>query len=447
MEAQSAAVVQAISPAESQASAGQERIHWGLGKRTGFRFVFIYWLLYNLPFPIGELPYTDAVAIRYERLWQIAAAWTGKHVLHLSYPITIFESGSGDKTYDWVRALITICLTFAGTLIWTLLDRKRPDYARLSRWLRVYIRIVLGATLIGYGAYKVIKTQFPAPFFFTLMEPYGEASPMGLLWTFMGFSTSYNVFTGLVEMIGGGLLFVPRLTTLGGLISAAAMTNVFILNMSYDVPVKLYSFHLLLMAVFLIAPDFGRLLKVFILNRPAEPLNDPPLFTRVLANRIALGVQLAAGLAFVAISLNQSYQASKQYGARAARPALYGIWNVDEFTADGAVRPPLMTDDLRWRRLAFDILPTFITVQKMNGELSRYGMKLDMEKKQLSITKRAPPAWNADFAIDNTQPDQLVLDGQMQGHKIHAKLTRQDEKKLLLNSRGFHWVSEYPFNR
>jgi hypothetical protein len=201
------------------------------------------------------------------------------------------------------------------------------------------------------------------------------------------------------------------------------------------------------MAVFLIAPDFGRLLNVFILNRPAEPLADPPLFNRVLANRIGLGVQLAAGIAFIAISLNQSYQISKQLGSRAIKPPLYGIWNVDEFTADGAARPPLLTDDLRWRRLAFDILPTFITLQKMNGEVGRYGMKLDMDKKQLAITKRAPPAWSADFSIDNTQPDQLVLDGQMQGHKIHAKLTRQDEKKLLLNSRGFHWVSEYPFNR
>jgi hypothetical protein len=27
------------------------------------------------------------------------------------------------------------------------------------------------------------------------------------------------------------------------------------------------------------------------------------------------------------------------------------------------------------------------------------------------------------------------------------QLRREDEKKFLLSSRGFHWVQEYPFNR
>jgi hypothetical protein len=36
-----------------------------------------------------------------------------------------------------------------------------------------------------------------------LLKPYGESSPMGLLWTFMGYSTGYNLFTGGAEALGG----------------------------------------------------------------------------------------------------------------------------------------------------------------------------------------------------------------------------------------------------
>src|SRR5207248_10061575 len=113
-------------------------------------------------------------------------------------------------------------------------------------------------------------SQFPPPWQWRYLQTYGESSPMGILWTFMGASKSYTIFAGAVEMLGGILLFLPRLATLGALIGIAAMTNVFILNMSYDVPVKLYSFHLLAMGAFLILPEMKRLARFFVLNRPTE---------------------------------------------------------------------------------------------------------------------------------------------------------------------------------
>ena len=59
---------------------------------------------------------------------------------------------------------------------------------------------------------------------------------------------------------------------LGALIALCDMTHVFMLNMTYDVPVKLFSFHLMLMALF---PARARLPAVwrisFFRNRAAEP--------------------------------------------------------------------------------------------------------------------------------------------------------------------------------
>ena len=420
---------------------------WNVLARISLRFLFAYFVLYSFPFPLYEIPGSGRLLNKYTQMWHAIEVWTGKHVLHLSYPITVFRNGSGDTTSDYLQVLCFFVLAATVCLIWSLLDRRRAGYPRLYLWLRLYVRLVLGATLVGYGAAKVIKTQFPPFFLSTLVEPYGESSPMGLLWSFMEYSAPYNVFTGAVEMLGGILLFVPRLATLGGLITAAAMTNVFMLNMSYDVPVKLFSFHLLAMSIFIVAPDLKRLAGFFILNRTVEAKVNPPLSSRVGLNRSILGLQLLLGLVFTATSLHRTFTLSKMYGSLAPKPPLYGIWSVEEFTMDGEARPPLLTDNVRWQRVIFDRFPGAVAMQKMSGERLYYPVDLDLPKKKLTLHRRADPKWIADFTIEQPQPDSLVLQGQIDGHQIYAKLHQQDEAKFLLLNRGFHWINEYPFNR
>src|SRR5262249_24545008 len=133
----------------------------------------------------------------------------------------------------------------------------RIAYPRLWELLRIYVRYALALILIGYGLAKVVKTQFQAPSGVRLLEPFGQSSPMGLLWTFMGFSTAYTFFAGASEVLGGVLLLWRRTTTLGAMVSAAVLFHIVMLNFCYDVPVKLYSAHLFLMAVLLLLPDLG----------------------------------------------------------------------------------------------------------------------------------------------------------------------------------------------
>ena len=94
---------------------------------------------------------------------------------------------------------------------------------------------------------------------------------MGLLWTFMGYSTVYTIFAGLGEVIGGAFLLFKRTRLIGSLIVIAIMSNVVMLNFAYDVPVKLFSTHLLLMAIFLTVPDIKRLSNLFFFNRAIAP--------------------------------------------------------------------------------------------------------------------------------------------------------------------------------
>src|SRR5205085_9370620 len=115
-------------------------------------------------------------------------------------------------------------------------------------------------------------------------------------------------------------------------------------NMCYDVPVKLYSFHLLLISAFLLAPDIRRLANLFLFNRSVEAVEFPQLFQRKWVNRSVLTLQILFGLYLIGFSFYQSYQQLTVRGASAPKPPLYGIWLVDELTIDGQVRPPQLSD-------------------------------------------------------------------------------------------------------
>jgi uncharacterized membrane protein YphA (DoxX/SURF4 family) len=379
----------------------------------------------------------------YSKMWEGLVIWTGAHVLHLAKPLQYVVTGSGDTTVDYVLLLINLVFAVVSTMVWSVLDRKRRNYAHLHQWLRFYVRIVLGATLLSYGASKVIKAQFPDPFLWRLLEPYGDSSPMGLLWTFMGASYPYNAFTGAVEMIAGALLIVPRLATLGAALAIGAMGNVFVLNMSYDVPVKLYSFNLMCQGVFLMLPEMRRIVNVLVLNRSSVPLTIPPLFRRRWLNLALLGLQLVFLFYTAGTDLYRDRQRIKQYSTL---PPLYGIYAVDEFVMDGVVRPPLFNDEARWRRFTFDRFNTF-GILPADGPMQRFSGKLNLESKTLELSKRGETAWKASFTVETLTPGLVTLNGEMDGKKILAKLRKLDEKSFLLNSRGFHWINEIPYNK
>jgi hypothetical protein len=426
-------------PAESEA-------RWSLAKRAVFRFVFAYLVLFNFPFPLGEHTFTDAVAQKYDDLWQVVAAWVGKHVLRLGYEISFAPTGSGDTTYYYVQALCFLTLAAFAAAVWSVLDRRRPEYARLYQWLRLYVRFALAAAMMVYGAMKIIPLQMPAPSLTRLIEPYGESSPMGLLWTFMGASKEFEIIVGCAEMLGGVLLVFPRTALLGGLVCLADTAMIFALNMCYDVPVKLYSLHLVLMSAFVVAPDFGRLADLFVFNRGVEAADPPELFRRPRLNRAALALQILFGLYLVGFNFYGVYQRAKVFGALAPKPPLYGIWVVDEFSLDGQVRPPLSNDESRWQRVIFQS-PKSLTIQPMTGPNQTFLLELNREAGTLSLGKRDDPAWKAALSFRDPDAGRMTLEGELDGHRIHAGLSRFDESKFLLKSRGFHWIQERPFNR
>jgi hypothetical protein len=433
---------------------GLNTLSWSPAQRVAFRFCFIYFGLYIVltqmltslllvttndsgAFEVDMTPAAKAIVV-----------WLAAHVFRVGHSIITVETGSGDRIYDWVVLAVIFALAILGTAIWSVFDLKRESYPKLRSWFYVVVRFSLAATMLTYGAAKILPLQMPFPYLNRLLEPYGNFSPMGVLWSSIGASQAYEIFAGAAEMFGGILLIFPRTTTLGALICLADATQVFLLNMTYDVPVKLLSIHLILLALFLLSFDARRLANFFFLDRAARPSSQPPLFRRPRANRIALVVQILFGLWLIGANLYGSISVYNVYGPGRPKSPLYGIWDVQDFSMDGQSRAPLLTDTQRWRRLIFDF-PQYVSIQDMDEDTSHlYSAKIDMNAKTVALTSFTDKNWKAAFSFAQPAPSQLVLDGSTtDGHKIHAQLELFDRSKFLLVSRGFHWISERPFNR
>jgi hypothetical protein len=268
---------------------------------------------------------------------------------------------------------------------------------------------------------------------------------MGVLWSSIGSSRGYEVFAGCAETLAGGLLVFARTTPLAALLGLFEMTDVFMLNMAYDVPVKLFSFHLILLNLFLLAPDLRRFINFFIRNSIALPSPEDPLFEDLRRNRIAFWSQVGLGVWLLTMNLYGSGQMWFEYGGREKSP-LYGIWNVREMSIDGRLRPLLLTDNDLWRNAVFDF-PERMTVQRMNGEFTHYNVSLKMDAKSLKLTRNNGKNAQSNLTFQQPAPGQLVLNGMLDGHKVHMQLEVMDRNQFLLVNRGFHWVQEYPFNR
>ncbi len=435
-------MAEAAIPAIVDALPGKgEAVRWSVTQRIGVRFVCSYFSLYCLPGPFTSIPGLQFLEMPLVAMWHAVCPSVAIRVFHLSgQATTYFPTGSGDTTLEYIRNLLVVLIAFLATAIWSMLDRRRANYRALQAWLRLLVRYTLAFTLFGYGFAKVFPLQFQPASFSRLVEQYGQFSPMGVLWSFMGASIPYIIFAGAAEVTGGLLLLLRRTATLGALVSCAVLGNVVALNFCYDVPVKLYSSNLLAMAVFLAAGDVKRLVNVLVLNRPAPPADlSAPRFERRWM-RIAVMVFWIAFAGYqLVLQIRSGWLRYEQTYVYAPRPLFGGAYEVESFRADGRDVPPLITEGTRWRRVEFG--PQFVTVQMANDSRRGYRANYAPNTNTVTLNERDTLTWSH---ADSTH---VMLEGNLDGSTVSIGMRHVDLSQFPLRSRGFHWINEFPFNR
>jgi hypothetical protein len=294
---------------------------------------------------------------------------------------------------------------------------------------------------------------------------------MHLLWTFMGASDAYSRFTGFGELLGGVLLCARCTTLLGALVSFAVMSHVVALNFCYDVPVKLFSSHLVLTCLFLIAPDFRWMVKAFVFGQPTQARGSKPLFGRPLWDRSLSVARTVVVLTFISATFYNNYDNSKLYGKRVPEPPLFGLWEVEEFILDGTSRPPSTTDEGRWQRVIFRKPRTFqkskpgkpsVGIINMLGkQLIEFEVEVNQNEKTIRFQRLTPAAAEGEspgaYSLSYNEPESNVinLEGELDfsveangGLKtVNVRLRHYGKDRFLLLNRGFRWINEVPYNR
>jgi hypothetical protein len=425
---------------------------WSLAQRIAFRFVVCYFVLYLVPTGASQLlPFSGFLIRHHEAFWTPVVTWVAQHILHTRYEIYPVEGAAfiSNTAYGTILFGCYLALAAVATLVWSLLDRRRPNYTRLHQWMRLLLRYSLAGAMISYGALKVIPVQMTSPLpLWVLKQRIGDLPPMRMLWIFVGSSTAYEMCTGAAELLGGVLLLVPRTVLLGSLVCLGDMAMVFTLNMCFDVHVKLFSFHLLFMSVLLIAPDASRLARLFLLNRTVEPAVTPPLFANRWLNRAPHILLFLFGVYEIGTNFAEAYKRYQPF--HPPRPPLYGVWSVDEFSLDGKVIPRA-TDPQSWRWVTFQ-LPGVLQVDQMIGSYRWFALDLDTKGKRMVLAKTRwdpekgvvkdaagkpvkEPGWQAELAYARPTPDDLVLDGMLDGHHLHAKMSKMAQLRD-----NFRWI-------
>ncbi|MFD4354323.1 DoxX family protein [Nocardia sp. NPDC058518] len=434
---------------------------WHPAVRVLFRFGFVVvgvgmagvWLLHALLRTFGVPQETVTGVAKWTALHPLTD-WVGTQIFDVRIDYTV--TGSGDTAAKWVAVFTLLLVAVPVTTAWSVLDRRRPNYARLYEWFRLLLRISLVSALLLYGMIKVLPTQMSFNLE-RLVEPFGDMSPMAVLWAQSSLSEPYEMALGAAEVAAALLLILPMTAGLGSVLAVIVAMQVLLMNLAFDVPVKLFALQLFLYAAVLAAPDIIRIVRAM-LGRAVDARTSTPLLPTARGNRILLAAQALIGVWLLCATTVEAYDGWHTYGNARPKSPLYGIWNVTEFSVAGEQVPalvdfsespasgmPSVTE--RFRRIIFDI-PQGMTMQRLDDSLVSFPARIDTDQHTITLSKDTAHQWKlATFSYVQPQADRLILEGALGGKPVRMQLGQVDLAHYPAVSRGFHWVQATPYFR
>jgi len=426
---------------------------WPLWQRVLFRFFFIYLVLQVEPWDwFRAIPGVSWLLRPYGRLVDWAVHASNARLFHVRETL-VMVNGSGDTSWAWTQVWLYLSLAAVGCVVWSLLDRKRTHYDRLAFWLRMVVRYYIAAAALSYGIIKLFLLQMPFPSLSQLATPLGDLLPMRFSWLFIGYSAPYQFFSGAMETTAGLLLLYRRTVTAGLFAATGAFLNVVMINLSYDVPVKIYAAHLLLACLFLLALDAPRLVRFLVLNQPVPATTAyDPRFAFAWQRWGSIGVKLFLLFQFLIFPVKNGWQRYKAFNAtQAPGPFTPGFYDVRRYVVNRDTIAASAADTLRWRDVIIDnsgagSINTSDRVfwQRYHRGYFRYKPNPASHTAAVWKTSAIPRDSTFLFTMRYEVPDSTTirLHTVIRGDSVHVELARV-RRHFQLAERQFHWLSEY----
>ncbi len=429
----------------------QQTPSWTLLQKILFRFFFIYFILYTSPWDtLNIIPGISYVTDLFNQAFEWAVIKSNEHffqVFGIKHVQQVFN-GSGDTSFAWATNYFMLAVAGIGACIWSLVDWKRKSYRQLNYLLCLFIRYSLALIAFGYGINKVFAMQMPFPMLSQLATPLGDLLPMRFSWLFIGYSTPYEVFSGVMEVLVAVLLLYRRTATLGALVGTAVFINVMMLNLCYDIPVKLYSMNLVLLCLYLVANEYRRMACFFVLNKPAAccSVYDQPLtkkWMRVSRVVIKLGVVFLLCKSFYEVR-----QYSREYSTIKPRKDFQaGVYDVTRYVVNTDTLPPLLTDSMSWKDLiiennAMGSINTTDTLLRRRYGRGYFNFTIDTLQPIIHFKKIQQDTSDI-FTFRYKVPDSntIQLWGKQKNDSLFIELKRS-ARHFQLAEKQFHWLSE-----
>jgi hypothetical protein len=432
---------------DTRSSAVAEIGPWTTLEKASFRIAFIYFVIQSVP--LDWKYFRDVFTINwlnpgYGDIFRLAR-----------YSPRFFD---GPDTFaNW---LVVFVIAVAGGIYWGVRDKKSQDYNALYYWLRVIVRYRLAVGLTAYGFIKFFPLQSPFPSLSNLNTAYGDLSSWKLFALSLGVVPDYQSFLGAIEILGGLLLLHRRTTTIATLIIIPFTGNVFISNLAYEGGEYVYSFYLIVLALFLFAFDAKRLYSVLSLEQPTAPNRFKPVLTTEWQKYGRL--VLKAGFVFIFVFL----YGVKTYAGYLRGPYHYpqkpgiantaGLYHVREFSLNGKSLAASALDTVRWKDVVFEKWATISirsgAPQKIDhaleeqihaedkkrnfeqagaGGRSYYAYTFDPSGQKLTLTNKVLPS--DQLILNFSRPDSLtiLLSGvNTRRDSIHVVLDKVQKKYL-----------------
>ncbi len=304
---------------------------YNLLRSSVYLFAFLGVLL--IPFPFYLLGFQEKIA---PFLFTNVVSWLSERLFHTSLNPPAFTS---DTLALGALFIVLAALAVGIALLLQLVKRLRQQQQPLVIICRIAACYYLSLQLLKYGFDKLFKAQFYLPEPNILYTPVGQLGKDMLFWTTMGTSWSFNVFMGLMELLPAVLLMFKRTRVVGLLLATAVLLPVVMLNISFDISVKLFSMFLLFLSILLLSPFFKPLYAFAIQQKKAFLTQECwllpfeiPVFIRVALKSFVIGLLLLEGLYPYLLSGNFNDD-------RALRPALHGAYAVTSIIAPGDTLP------------------------------------------------------------------------------------------------------------
>jgi uncharacterized membrane protein YphA (DoxX/SURF4 family) len=314
-------------------------------------------------------------------------------------------------------------------LLFNILHAKIPNAYRVQPILVFLLRMYLAWIIMSYGLAKVFASQFPQ-LMANLDARMVELSPMRVAWAFFGYSKGYQMFLGWGEVIPALLLLFRRTALIGALLMVVVMTNVWLINIFFDVCVKLNSFTYLAVAAYILLQYGGRLWKFFFTNQEVPAPYYPGLADR----RVFRWVGIIINILLVGYILSDPIMYTYDYLSSANQPTpknkLYGAWRVTKIEKweNGNWVATSATDSSNFNRCFFE---GYAGVLQSPLKRQRFVYFMDSTDKQATLsfinnqnTRYETQVW----ALEKPVADKLLLTGRISKDSLKIECTLRKDK-------------------